>query len=205
MAKIFFDNEAVIKEHSNFMAEKAKFSFSGDQLVKVTKDIALIASFVLGKKKSNEYTYILNICSNDPENFGDVLFHFGVKYNKGTDENDPGNFSIIIGFGEYKPADENEKVVFEGMKESSMLERAVMYNTRQNSFAIQENYLETIISTTFEFYIDYLKKSKGEETFEIVVPGMMILSINPDGVMSAIAESEVKKRIKSDEMLAEVR
>ena len=81
-----------------------KLSIKVDEIEDTFPVPFIVAGYVLGAKKNNNNTFVLDITDLSPEEYGKVVGHYAVKALPGKDKED-GNFVISVGFGEYVPTD----------------------------------------------------------------------------------------------------
>ena len=162
----------------------------------------IVAGYVLGAKKNNNNTFVLDITDLSPEEYGKVVGHYAVKALPGKDKED-GNFVISVGFGEYIPTDKKEVVVHENIHESDYVDRIYQYMIRNLSKKLGVEWIKTLIVRYLLATKKFLEENVTDEELKVVIPGVAEYSITPDKVLSITADQEIKKRLKSDAMVEE--
>lgn len=162
----------------------------------------IVAGYVLGAKKNNNNTFVLDITDLSPEEYGKVVGHYAVKALPGKDKED-GNFVISVGFGEYVPTDKKEVVVHENIHESDYVDRIYQYMIRNLSKKLGVEWIKTLIVRYLLATKKFLEENVTDEELKVVIPGVAEYSITPDKVLSITADQEIKKRLKSDAMVEE--
>ena len=161
-----------------------------------------MAGYVLGAKKNNNNTFVLDITDLSPEEYGKVVGHYAVKALPGKDKED-GNFVISVGFGEYVPTDKKEVVVHENIHESDYVDRIYQYMIRNLSKKLGVEWIKTLIVRYLLATKKFLEENVTDEELKVVIPGVAEYSITPEKVLSITADQEIKKRLKSDAMVEE--
>lgn len=162
----------------------------------------IVAGYVLGAKKNNNNTFVLDITDLSPEEYGKVVGHYAVKALPGKDKED-GNFVISVGFGEYVPTDKKEVVVHENIHESDYVDRIYQYMIRNLSKKLGVEWIKTLIVRYLLATKKFLEENVTDEELKVVIPGVAEYSITPEKVLSITADQEIKKRLKSDAMVEE--
>lgn len=179
-----------------------KLSIKVDEIEDTFPVPFIVAGYVLGAKKNNNNTFVLDITDLSPEEYGKVVGHYAVKALPGKDKED-GNFVISVGFGEYVPTDKKEVVVHENIHESDYVDRIYQYMIRNLSKKLGVEWIKTLIVRYLLATKKFLEENVTDEELKVVIPGVAEYSITPDKVLSITADQEIKKRLKSDAMVEE--
>ena len=179
-----------------------KLSIKVDEIEDTFPVPFIVAGYVLGAKKNNNNTFVLDITDLSPEEYGKVVGHYAVKALPGKDKED-GNFVISVGFGEYVPTDKKEVVVHENIHESDYVDRIYQYMIRNLSKKLGVEWIKTLIVRYLLATKKFLEENVTDEELKVVIPGVAEYSISPDKVLSITADQEIKKRLKSDAMVEE--
>ena len=179
-----------------------KLSIKVDEIEDTFPVPFIVAGYVLGAKKNNNNTFVLDITDLSPEEYGKVVGHYAVKALPGKDKED-GNFVISVGFGEYVPTDKKEVVVHENIHESDYVDRIYQYMIRNLSKKLGVEWIKTFIVRYLLATKKFLEENVTDEELKVVIPGVAEYSITPDKVLSITADQEIKKRLKSDAMVEE--
>ena len=179
-----------------------KLSIKVDEIEDTFPVPFIVAGYVLGAKKNNNNTFVLDITDLSPEEYGKVVGHYAVKALPGKDKED-GNFVISVGFGEYVPTDKKEVVVHENIHESDYVDRIYQYMIRNLSKKLGVEWIKTLIVGYLLATKKFLEENVTDEELKVVIPGVAEYSITPDKVLSITADQEIKKRLKSDAMVEE--
>ena len=179
-----------------------KLSIKVDEIEDTFPVPFIVAGYVLGAKKNNNNTFVLDITDLSPEEYGKVVGHYAVKALPGKDKED-GNFVISVGFGEYVPTDKKEIVVHENIHESDYVDRIYQYMIRNLSKKLGVEWIKTLIVRYLLATKKFLEENVTDEELKVVIPGVAEYSITPDKVLSITADQEIKKRLKSDAMVEE--
>ena len=179
-----------------------KLSIKVDEIEDTFPVPFIVAGYVLGAKKNNNNTFVLDITDLSPEEYGKVVGHYAVKALPGKDKED-GNFVISVGFGEYIPTDKKEVVVHENIHESDYVDRIYQYMIRNLSKKLGVEWIKTLIVRYLLATKKFLEENVTDEELKVVIPGVAEYSITPDKVLSITADQEIKKRLKSDAMVEE--
>lgn len=179
-----------------------KLSIKVDEIEDTFPVPFIVAGYVLGAKKNNNNTFVLDITDLSPEEYGKVVGHYAVKALPGKDKED-GNFVISVGFGEYVPTDKKEVVVHENIHESDYVDRIYQYMIRNLSKKLGVEWIKTLIVRYLLATKKFLEENVTDEELKVVIPGVAEYSITPEKVLSITADQEIKKRLKSDAMVEE--
>lgn len=179
-----------------------KLSIKVDEIEDTFPVPFIVAGYVLGAKKNNNNTFVLDITDLSPEEYGKIVGHYAVKALPGKDKED-GNFVISVGFGEYVPTDKKEVVVHENIHESDYVDRIYQYMIRNLSKKLGVEWIKTLIVRYLLATKKFLEENVTDEELKVVIPGVAEYSITPDKVLSITADQEIKKRLKSDAMVEE--
>lgn len=179
-----------------------KLSIKVDEIEDTFPVPFIVAGYVLGAKKNNNNTFVLDITDLSPEEYGKVVGHYAVKALPGKDKED-GNFVISVGFGEYVPTDKKEVVVHENIHESDYVDRIYQYMIRNLSKKLGVEWIKTLIVRYLLATKKFLEENVTDEELKVVIPGVAEYSIIPEKVLSITADQEIKKRLKSDAMVEE--
>lgn len=179
-----------------------KLSIKVDEIEDTFPVPFIVAGYVLGAKKNNNNTFVLDITDLSPEEYGKVVGHYAVKALPGKDKED-GNFVISVGFGEYAPTDKKEVVVHENIHESDYVDRIYQYMIRNLSKKLGVEWIKTLIVRYLLATKKFLEENVTDEELKVVIPGVAEYSITPEKVLSITADQEIKKRLKSDSMVEE--
>ena len=179
-----------------------KLSIKVDEIEDTFPVPFIVAGYVLGAKKNNNNTFVLDITDLSPEEYGKVVGHYAVKALPGKDKED-GNFVISVGFGEYVPTDKKEVVVHENIHESDYVDRIYQYMIRNLSKKLGVEWIKTLIVRYLLATKKFLEENVTDEELKVVIPGVAEYSITPEKVLSITADQEIKKRLKSDSMVEE--
>lgn len=198
--KIFKDGEFLEFVKKELTIDK--LSIKVDEIEDTFPVPFIVAGYVLGAKKNNNNTFVLDITDLSPEEYGKVVGHYAVKALPGKDKED-GNFVISVGFGEYVPTDKKEVVVHENIHESDYVDRIYQYMIRNLSKKLGVEWIKTLIVRYLLAIKKFLEENVTDEELKVVIPGVAEYSITPDKVLSITADQEIKKRLKSDAMVEE--
>ena len=179
-----------------------KLSIKVDEIEDTFPVPFIVAGYVLGAKKNNNNTFVLDITDLSPEEYGKVVGHYAVKALPGKDKED-GNFVISVGFGEYVPTDKKEVVSHENIHESDYVDRIYQYMIRNLSKKLGVEWIKTLIVRYLLATKKFLEENVTDEELKVVIPGVAEYSITPEKVLSITADQEIKKRLKSDAMVEE--
>ena len=179
-----------------------KLSIKVDEIEDTFPVPFIVAGYVLGAKKNNNNTFVLDITDLSPEEYGKVVGHYAVKALPGKEKED-GNFVISVGFGEYVPTDKKEVVVHENIHESDYVDRIYQYMIRNLSKKLGVEWIKTLIVRYLLATKKFLEENVTDEELKVVIPGVAEYSITPEKVLSITADQEIKKRLKSDAMVEE--
>lgn len=200
---VLFNEGKFLGELSNELQEKVLFRLEPGHLEIMAREIPLAAAFQLGARKNPDKKYVMRVTKISQADIDTPVFSFKVSHMKGEGD-DIGNFAIGLTFGAFGD-EEDGNTDLELFDECRYMKRVVESLRVNHSLGVQTDDMVAIISTYFQFVDRFLEENKSEdEPFTLDIPGVVSFTIiYEDGkfVKVATADQEMKKRIKSDDML----
>lgn len=200
---VLFNEGKFLGELSTELQEKALFKLEPAHLEIMAREIPLAAAFQLGARKNNDRSYVMRVTKISQADIDTPVFSFKVSHVKGEGD-DIGNFAIGLTFGKFENEDDGTTDM-ELFDECRYMKRVTESLKVNHSLGIQTDDMAAIISTYFQFIDKFLEENKSEdEPFTLDIPGVISYTVVfEDGKFFkvATADQEMKKRIKSDDML----
>lgn len=186
------------------LLERAKFKADKSHLESLIKSSLIAAGYQLSAEKSIDKPYIVRITTITAEDLDTAVFSFKVSYKKPEEGDDIGNFAIGCTFGNFEGEEDCRVDLFD---ESKYLTRVVEILRQDYNLALSRDYAAAGISIIFSTIKEFLEISKTEDAVtSLDVPGLISFSVvynteSKDYKYTAVANQELKKRIKADDML----